>query len=80
MNSWEANESELQEDGRALAKEKLELMHTDVWGLALISSSRGKQYFVTFINDDSRKVWVYILRHKSNVFEAFKRWKASVRF
>ncbi len=43
-----------------------------------VSSIGGKQYFVTFINDHSRKVWVYFLRHKSDVFEAFKKWKAMV--
>ncbi len=64
--------------GRAPAKEKLELVHTDVWGPASISSIRGKQYFVTFIDNHSRKVWVYFLRHKSDVFEAFKKWKAMV--
>jgi hypothetical protein len=47
--------------GRASAKEKLELVHIDVWGLASVSSIRGKQYFVTFIDDHSRKVWVYFL-------------------
>jgi hypothetical protein len=64
--------------GRAPAKEKLELVHTDVWGPASVSSIGGKQYFVTFIDDHSRKVWVYFLRHKSDVFEAFKNWKAMV--
>ncbi|KAI9195220.1 hypothetical protein LWI28_012848 [Acer negundo] len=64
--------------GRAPTKEKLELVHTDVWGPASVSSIGGKQYFVTFIDDHSRKVWVYFLRHKSDVFEAFKKWKAMV--
>ncbi len=64
--------------GRAPAKEKLELVHTDVWGPASVSSIGGKQYFVTFIDDHSKKLWVYFLRHKSNVFEAFKKWKVMV--
>jgi len=46
---------------RAPAKEKLELVHTDVWGPALLSLIGSKQYFVTFIDDHSRKVWVYFL-------------------
>ncbi|KAK1560861.1 hypothetical protein Q3G72_031677 [Acer saccharum] len=64
--------------GMVPAKNKLELVHTDVWGPASVSSTGGKQYFVTFINDHSRKVWVYFLKHKSEVFDAFKRWKARV--
>ncbi len=47
-------------------------------GPASVSSIGGKQYFVTFIDDHSRKVWVYFLRHKFDVFEAFKKWKAMV--
>jgi len=35
-------------------------------------------YFVTFIDNSSRKVWVYFLKHKSDVFEIFKKWLAQV--
>ncbi|KAL5806685.1 hypothetical protein ACOSQ4_029418 [Xanthoceras sorbifolium] len=38
----------------------------------------GKNYFVTFIDDHSKKVYVYLLRHKSKVFWVFKKWKAMV--
>ena len=37
-------------------KERLELIHSDVWGPTTISSIGEKYYFVTFINDHSRKV------------------------
>jgi len=57
---------------------KLKLVHTDVWGPTTISSIGGKQYFVTFIDDHSRKIWVYFIRHKSKVFEAFERWEVMV--
>ena len=33
---------------------------------------------MTFIDDHTLKVWVYFLKHKFEVFEAFKRWKAMV--
>ena len=48
-----------------------------MWG-QLQSSIGGKSYFVTFIDDHSRKVWVYFLRQKSEVHEVFKKWKAMV--
>ena len=51
--------------GKVPVKKKLELVHTDVWGPASVSSTGGKQYFDTFIDDHSRKVWVYFLKHKS---------------
>ena len=33
---------------------------------------------MTFINDSTRKVWVYFSQNKSNVFATFKKWKAVV--
>ena len=35
-------------------------------------------YYVTFIDDLSCKVWVYFLKNKSDVFDVFKNWKAMV--
>ena len=67
-----------QTSGRTPKKEKLELVHFDVWGPTKVSSIGGKHYFVTFIDDHSQEVWVYFLKHKSEAFEAFKRWKAMV--
>ncbi|GKC58161.1 putative RNA-directed DNA polymerase [Tanacetum coccineum] len=44
----------------------------------LVSSVGGSRFYVTFIDDYTRKVWVYFLKHKSDVFSAFKKWKAIV--
>lgn len=33
---------------------------------------------MTSINDHSKKVWIYFFRHKFEVFEMFKKWKAMV--
>jgi hypothetical protein len=35
-------------------------------------------YFVIFIDDFSKKVWVYFKRHKSATFAKFKLWKVEV--
>ena len=32
----------------------------------------GSSYFVSFIDDYSRKVWIYLLNRKSEVFLTFK--------
>ena len=61
--------------GRTQKVEKLELVHTDVWGPAPVSSLGGTSYFVTFIDDATRKVWVYFLNNKSVVHATFKKWK-----
>ena len=42
--------------------ELLELVHSDVCGLMPTVSMGGAIYFVTFIDDFSRKVWAYPLK------------------
>ena len=56
----------------------LDLIYTDVWGPSPVASVGGARYYVTFIDDFSRKLWVYFLKHKSEVFQKFKDWKAMV--
>jgi hypothetical protein len=58
--------------------ERLELVHTDVWGPAQVSSLGGSHYYATFVDDATRKTWVYCIQQKSNVFDTFKKWKALV--
>lgn len=36
----------------------------------------GNRYFITFIDDFSRKLWVYFLKEKSAAFTVFKNFKA----
>ena len=64
--------------GKEKKDEKLELVHTDVWGPAQVSSLGGSHYYVTFIDDATRKVQIYFLRQKSDVFQIFKKWKCLV--
>jgi hypothetical protein len=64
--------------GRTPKSKKLELVHTNLWGPSPIASLGGSRYYVTFIDDSSRKVWVYFLKNKSEVFETFKKWRAMV--
>ncbi|KAK8938897.1 hypothetical protein KSP39_PZI010824 [Platanthera zijinensis] len=60
------------------SKQALEYIHSDVWGSAPEPSLGGARYFVTFIDDFSRKVWIYFLKHKFEVFEKFKVWKTTM--
>ena len=50
-------------------------MHTDVWEPAQVSSLGGSNYYVTFIDDATRKTWVYCIRNFFDVFDTFKKWK-----
>jgi hypothetical protein len=56
----------------------LEIVHTDLCGPMKKPSLGGRVYFLTFIDDYSRKTWVYFLKHKSETFEKFKEFKVLV--
>jgi hypothetical protein len=43
-------------------------IHLDLWGPSQVPSKGCAWYFVTFINDYSRRLWVYFLKNKSYVF------------
>ena len=58
--------------------ELLELVHSDVCGPMPIKTVGGAAYFVTFIDDSSRKVWVYFLKTKDQVLNAFKQFQVLV--
>ena len=52
----------------------LDLVYSDVCDPIDVESLGGNKYFVTFIDDASRKVWVYFLKTKDQVFEHFKKF------
>lgn len=52
----------------------LELIFSDVWGNAP-SSVSGKKYYVSFIDDYSKFVWIYLLKNKSEVFDKFHEFQ-----
>ena len=56
----------------------LQLIHSDVFGPVPIPSLGKSLYYVSFIDDFSRRTWVYFLRQKSEVFSKFKEFKALV--
>ena len=56
----------------------LEIVRLDVCGPIKTTSIGGVKYFVTFINDFLRKLWVYMLKSKRECFERFKEFKALV--
>lgn len=58
------------------AKAPLEIVHSDVCGPMQTPSLAGNQYFLTFIDDFTRKTWIYFLKNKSEVFEKFQNFKA----
>lgn len=57
-------------------KSIVDYVNSDIWRPAKVPTLRGARYFITFIDDWSRKVWIYLLKHKNQAFKCFKQWKA----
>jgi hypothetical protein len=53
------------------------LFFSDVWGLA-IDSFGNKKYYVSPIDDFSKFTWIYLLRHRSEVFTFFQEFECMV--
>ena len=58
----------------------LNYVHSDLWGpLRQHPTLDGGRYFLSIIDDFSRKVWVCILKTKDATFQKFKEWKTPVK-
>ena len=61
-------------DGRAGAV--LDQVHSDVCGPFSTVSTAKQSYFVIFINDFSRRCWIYFMQKKDQTFLKFCEFKA----
>ena len=48
-------------------------MHTNVWGPNQVSFLGGSYYYVTFIDDATRKAWFSCIGQKFDFFNTFKK-------
>ena len=48
--------------GKEKKSEKLELVHAYVWGTTHVSSLGRSNYYAIFIDDATRKAWVYCIQ------------------
>lgn len=44
-----------------------------------VKSFGGPSYFVTFVDNDSMKVWAYTIKNKSDVFDVVKNFHTSLK-
>ena len=61
-------------DGHNLKEKPLELVHSDVFGLVEVSSLGGANFFVTFLDDCTRKLWIYMMANKFEVFSTCSKF------
>lgn len=56
----------------------MELVHGDLCGPITPSTTAGNKYVFLLVDDFSRVMWIYLLKNKFEVFEAFKKFRALV--
>lgn len=56
----------------------LDLVHTNLCGPTMTRRYYGDKYFILFIDDYSRMIWVTFLKEKSEAFDKFKIFRAMV--
>jgi hypothetical protein len=61
-----------------ISKGILDLIHSYVCGSMPIASLNGYLYYVLFIDDHSRKMWIYLLKSKDGVLVRFQEFKSQV--
>ena len=61
--------------GRIRSNKPLELVHMDVCGPMPTPSRGGARYFLSITDDYSRKVFVYPMKRKAEVFDKFKQFQ-----
>jgi hypothetical protein len=66
----------LSSDNRA--QDILDLVHSNVCGPMSSPSLSDCLYYFIFIDDYSRKCWIYFLKAKSDTFDKFKEYKAFI--
>jgi len=60
-------------------KETLYLVYMDVWDPNQVTSLCISSYYVTFIDDTTRKTWVYCITNTFDVFYIFNNWKGFIK-
>jgi len=56
----------------------LELVHSDVCDSNDVLTCGGKRYFIAFMDDFSKYCYVYLVNHKTKLFDKFKVYKIEV--
>ena len=58
------------------ASDLLEIIHTDVRSPMCVDARSGYRYFLTFTGELNRYGDIYLMKHKSRMFEKFKQFQS----
>ena len=54
------------------------MIHADLWGPAPIIFSIAFKFYLVFVDEYTKFTWVYLLKHKSNIFQVFSQFYAMI--
>ena len=60
------------------ASKPLELLYSDVWGPAPTISTTGARYYISFLDDSTKFLWLFPLKLKSDALPTFQKFQAAV--
>ncbi|KZV30316.1 hypothetical protein F511_28209 [Dorcoceras hygrometricum] len=63
---------------QSVSSEILDYIHADVWRPSSEPTQGGSRYFLAVIDDYSRKLRVFLLKNKYDVFDKFRTWKTLI--
>lgn len=55
------------------------LIHSNVWGPSPLSTVSGVRWFVIFVDDCTWMTWLYLTKHKDEVFSIFQSFHVMVQ-
>ena len=61
------------------ASAPFELGHSDVWGPFLVMSPTRFKYFITFVNDFSRVIWLSLMKSRFKLFYNFSAFCSEIQ-
>jgi len=60
------------------AKHVLNVVHSYICGPIEVPTYSGNRYFITFVDEYSRMLWLYLIKLKSDSLEVFQKFKVLV--
>ena len=64
--------------GSYVSKGLFGVIHSDVWGPAQTLMIVGCRYYITFVDDYSHYMWIFLMEKKREVFSHFQKLKSQV--